>query len=127
MGREVGWGGWRTQQVGVGVVWELNGVVSADGATGGFVVTGRQFTREAREFARKTKIELIDGQTLEALIGASVASPSAGKLEPIAEAVPACPRCGTAMVRRVTKQGKHAGRAFWRCGRYPKCSGILQI
>lgn len=37
------------------VVRELNGVIAAQGAHGGFVVTSGQFTREAREFARKTR------------------------------------------------------------------------
>jgi restriction system protein len=118
---------WRSRQVGVSVVRELNGVVAAEGASGGFVVTGGEFTREARAFARKTRIELIDDKTLEDRIGAIAARPLAYKLEPIPEAAPACPRCRTVMVRRVAKQGNHAGRAFWGCGQYPKCSVILPI
>jgi restriction system protein len=65
---------WRTRQVGVTVVRELNGVMAAQGATGGFVVTGGEFTREAREFARDTKIELIDGPKLQDLIGGATSS-----------------------------------------------------
>jgi restriction system protein len=42
---------WRNEQVGVKVVRELNGVITAQGARGGFVVTATRFTREAREFA----------------------------------------------------------------------------
>jgi restriction system protein len=60
---------WRKRQVGVTVVRELNGVVSAHGAHGGFVVTGGEFTREAREFAESCGIKLIDGRKLEELIG----------------------------------------------------------
>jgi restriction system protein len=118
---------WRSQQVGVSVVRELNGVIAAEGAAGGFVVTGGQFTREARQFARKTRIELIDGEALAEGIAAIAARPSADKLEPVADTAPDCPRCGTVMVKRVAKQGRHAGRAFWGCGQYPKCSGIAQI
>jgi restriction system protein len=62
---------WRKRQVGVTVVRELNGVMSAQRAHGGFVVTGGEFTREAREFARTTKIELIDGSALAELIGSN--------------------------------------------------------
>jgi restriction system protein len=58
---------WRKQQVGVTVVRELHGVIAALGANGGYVVTGGQFTREALEFARKTKIQLIDGNALAQL------------------------------------------------------------
>jgi restriction system protein len=60
---------WRKQQVGVTVVRELNGVIAALGANGGYVVTGGQFTREAQEFAQKTKIQLFDGSALEQWIG----------------------------------------------------------
>jgi restriction system protein len=60
---------WRKQQVGVTVVHELNGVIAAQGAHGGFVVTGGQFTPEARAFAESCKIELVDGSSLERLIG----------------------------------------------------------
>jgi|HubBroStandDraft_1064217.scaffolds.fasta_scaffold203629_2 restriction system protein len=60
---------WRKQQVGVTVVRELNGVIAAQGAHGGFVVTGGQFTPEARVFAESCKIELVDGSSLERLIG----------------------------------------------------------
>jgi len=44
-----------------------------------------------------------------------------------AEASPMCPQCGTAMIQRTAKKGQFAGQAFWGCGRYPKCRGILKI
>ncbi len=47
---------WRKEQVGVRVVRELNGVMAAAGAQGGYLVTGGRFTPDAREFARKTQI-----------------------------------------------------------------------
>jgi len=60
---------WRKDQVGVTVVRELNGVMAAADAQGGFVVTSGQFTREAQEFAKGTQIELLDGEALGKLIG----------------------------------------------------------
>ena len=61
------------------VVRELNGVMAAVDANGGYVVTGGKFTREAREFAKGTKIELMDGDALEQLIGCVHSSvPSTG-------------------------------------------------
>jgi restriction system protein len=120
---------WRKEQVGVTVVRELSGVMAAVDAHGGYVVTGGQFTREAREFARGTKIELMDGDALETLIGCVRTNASAPVvyIKAASQSAPACPHCGTAMVRRVAKQGKHAGHSFWGCQQYPKCSGILQI
>jgi restriction system protein len=118
---------WRKRQAGVTVVRELNGVMSAQRAHGGFLLTGGEFTREAREFARTTKIELIDGPALEELIGSKreqKGSPNGPNEE---KSAPECPRCGTVMVERKTGRGKFAGKAFWGCRQYPKCSGIVQI
>jgi restriction system protein len=55
---------WRAFKVSVQVVRELYGVMAAQGATGGFVVTSGAFTAEARRFACGTSIQLIDGQRL---------------------------------------------------------------
>jgi restriction system protein len=120
---------WKKRQVGVTVVRELYGVISAHRAQGGFVVTGGEFTREARAFAESCDIKLIDGPALEQLIAdipsrdfaadsaVAVAAPSA----------PACPRCGLSMVEREAEQGKFVGKPFWGCQQYPKCSGIVRI
>jgi restriction system protein len=115
---------WRKEQVGVTVVRELNGVIAAAGAQGGYVVTGGRFTAEAQEFARKTKIELIDGEALEALIdGVWAAAPEAE----VPQAQPACPKCSGGMVERKATRGQFVGKAFWGCRQYPKCTGIVQI
>jgi restriction system protein len=119
---------WRTQQVGVTVVRELNGVIAAQGAAGGFVVSGGEFTQEAREFANRTKIVHIDGDALEKFIGA-ISGPAAPLVEPqaVSRPTPACPRCGTPMVQREGKRGQFVGKPFWGCQQYPKCTGIVQI
>ena len=122
---------WKTQQVGVAIVRELNGVVAARHADGGVVVTGGSFSKEASEFARMAKIRLIDGDALERMIrsakaGPSVSAPPAGEAEVIdAPAAPACPKCGAGMVDRIARQGRFSGRHFWGCGQYPKCRGVL--
>jgi ssDNA-binding Zn-finger/Zn-ribbon topoisomerase 1 len=38
-----------------------------------------------------------------------------------------CPNCSTVMVKRVAKNGKHAGKEFWACKAYPKCKTIEAI
>jgi len=64
---------WKATKVGVTTVRELYGVMAAEGATGGFVVTSGVFTDEARAFAVGRNIELMDGQALHTLIrGVSV-------------------------------------------------------
>jgi ssDNA-binding Zn-finger/Zn-ribbon topoisomerase 1 len=38
-----------------------------------------------------------------------------------------CPACSASMVKRVAKNGKHAGKSFWACKAYPKCKTIEAI
>jgi len=38
-----------------------------------------------------------------------------------------CPNCSTFMVKRVAKNGKHAGKQFRACKAYPKCKTIEAI
>ena len=37
---------------------------------------------------------------------------------------PACPRCGSTMVRRVRGSD---GAAFWGCSRFPECGGAREV
>ena len=120
---------WKTWAVGVSVVRELKGVIAAQEAEGGYVITGGHFTREAEVFARKCGIELIDGLTLERMIllvtatdGATEAKPEDGTQEN-----PNCPKCGAAMEEKVAQQGAFKGQAFWGCSTYPTCRGKVHI
>lgn len=38
-----------------------------------------------------------------------------------------CPKCSATMIKRVAKNGPKAGKAFWGCSQYPKCSGTKSI
>jgi restriction system protein len=58
---------WRAQSVSVSVVRELDAVMAAEGAAGGFAVTSGTFSMDAKRFAAARNIELIDGQGLRAL------------------------------------------------------------
>lgn len=129
---------WRAYKVGVNVVRELYGVMAAAGAVGGFVVTSGKFTQEAEEFAHGRNIELIDGVGLMALIHEAQAARPTGQVrsEPTftassagvnTGATPACPRCGSLMVKRVAKQGSMTGSQFWGCSKFPACRGTQQI
>jgi len=59
---------WRSYKVGVGVIREHFGVMTAERADGGFVVTSGRFTDEARVFAKGFHIELIEGEALFRMI-----------------------------------------------------------
>lgn len=116
---------WRALKVGVTTVRELYGVMAANGASGGFVVTSGAFTDEARAFAVGRNIELLDGKALHALIrGVKVPDKAApASLLYVTTGVPFCPVCQNRMVKRTAARGANAGKEFWGCSRYPDCTG----
>ena len=104
---------WKVYKVGVKIVRELFGVVTAENAKGGIVVTSGTFTPEARKFAKKVSIELIDGDRLIKMLS-EVNTRSEPSLE-------ICPKCKSNLVLRQAKRGKHAGEMFYGCSSFPKC------
>ncbi|NUZ09006.1 restriction endonuclease [Piscinibacter koreensis] len=134
---------WRARKVRVQLVRELYGVMAAQGAVGGFVVTAGEFTEEASAFASGRNVKLVDGKALFGLIQQARASfaaredvgrpvrrppapapvrrrePAAGQ----AEAVPTCPSCSRAMTLKTARRGPNAGNQFWSCMGYPACTG----
>lgn len=125
---------WKAFKVGVTTIRELYGVMAADGAAGGFVVTSGTFTNEAKSFADGRNIDLVDGSKLKAMINNAkqqqATTKTAQPLSPsgMASAVnPSCPKCGEVMIKRTAKQGANNGNVFWGCSKFPKCNGIIPI
>jgi restriction system protein len=122
---------WRAFKVGVTVVRELYGVMAAQGAAGGFVVTSGRFTDEAISFASGRNVKLIDGTQLHQILksaraatqGPTIASSPPRRPEPEDAQTSTCPLCSKSMVRRIAKRGANAGSAFWGCTGYPTCRG----
>ena len=100
---------WKMEKVGVKVVRELYGVVAAEGATGGIVISSGMFTLEAIDFTRGKPLELIAEVQKEP-------RPFAEKSDDNI-----CPLCGAEMVLRTAKKGPNAGEKFWGCSAFPKC------
>ena len=126
---------WRATKVGVAVVREFFGLIAAEGATGGFVVTSGSFTADAKSFASGRNIRLVEGPELNRWIAASRTAqpnPSAvpqapARFVPAQTSAPNCPVCNSAMQKRVAKRGANIGNEFWGCSQYPKCRGTVQI
>jgi restriction system protein len=126
---------WKAFKVGVTTIRELYGVMAAEGAAGGFVVTSGNFTQEAKAFAEGRNIDLIDGAALKGFIkevqsqysASSPQSQRVPKSQSSATAEPSCPKCGSAMTKRVARQGTNSGNTFWGCTTYPKCKGVIPI
>jgi restriction system protein len=121
---------WKAYKVGVNIVRELLGVMVSKGASGGYLVTSGVFTDEARRFAEASNIELIDGKKLAYLLSETRAAQQTPTMSrpttvPQPQALPSCPKCGSAMVLRHATKGAHAGSSFWGCSHFPGCRGIL--
>lgn len=113
---------WKAERVGVATVRELYGVMAAEHAVGGFVVTSGQFTDDAKRFAEGRSIELVGTETLLALIKETADSSVVGLVDE--NAGPSYPKCGASMVKRTTKKGNRIGERFWGCSSYPGCRGV---
>jgi restriction system protein len=111
---------WRALRVGVSVVRELYGVMAAQGAAAGYVVTSGSFTPDAVEFASGRNVEVQASAPRVDTQRRSEPSISSG-------GATGCPVCGSPMVRREARRGANAGRAFYGCSRYPACRGIRAI
>lgn len=118
---------WRSQNVPVQVVRELFGIVAANGATGGIIVSAGNYTADARAFAEGRNLELINGEKLIAIINQNNNQPEAWPQKPVKVPPPPCPQCGKVMIKRVATKGKFAGSGFWGCSRFPKCRGTLPV
>ena len=107
--------------IGVKVVRELLGVVTAENATGGIVVTAGSFTPEAKEFVDGVAVQLIDGDQLQDMLD-DLPTQRATSAEDDDSTVPnACPRCGSALVLRTARRGRNHGSRFYGCSSFPQC------
>lgn len=122
---------WRAFKVGVPIIREFFGVMAAEGAAGGFVVSSGGFTNEAAAFAAGRNIQLIDGDRLDQWLKPSgntlaqniaVSTARAGR-RLIPSDPPNCPACGADMIQRLAKRGTTAGTKFWGCSNFPVCRG----
>jgi restriction system protein len=124
---------WHAAKVGVNVVREMLGLVTAHGAHGAIIVTSGMFTQEAKSFASGKSIDLVEGRKLvdmiQAVQGRSAVPTSAAAVgrrpgtlsERSAASLRRCPRCGGDLIVRVARRGPRAGSRFWGCSGYPGC------
>jgi restriction system protein len=110
---------WKTSKVGVKVVREMYGVMTAEHASSVIIIISGVFTQEAKNFAADKPVDLIDGSELERLI--SNIQPKTHRSISRSEQNKSCPRCGEVLVLRTARKGKNAGGQFWGCSTYPKC------
>jgi restriction system protein len=117
---------WKTYKVGVNIVREQFGIMTAEGFDEAIIVTSGNYTREAKEFVKNKNITLITGERLKEIIRKGVKLPLESETKIVSSAPPNCPRCSSVMVERTAQKGNWAGKIFWGCPNFPKCKGIVQ-
>lgn len=117
---------WRHEQVGVKIVRELMGVVASERAQSGIVITSGTFTDDAKKFAERNPIRLIDGEELAQMIAevqSRLNQPEKSAHFAAATSSPICPHCESSMTIKLARKGVGAGQQFWSCTRFPECRG----
>lgn len=118
---------WNATEVGVSLVREAYGVMTAEGADECIFVASGIYTKHAQQFANGKPIQLITGKDLLELIQ-GIKFPATLHATPAKDsAALTCPDCGSSMVRRTAKRGPNAGGMFWGCSQYPYCTGKRAI
>jgi hypothetical protein len=117
---------WKAWNVGVRHVRELLGAVNDQKLDGGILLSSKEFTREAADFACRNKIELVDGSALRSLLVQTEAAYDPTFRE-VRLGTKRCPRCDSEMVLREARRGINSGKQFWGCQKYPRCRGKLQV
>jgi restriction system protein len=116
---------WKVRKVGVSIVREMYGVMTARNASSVSIVSSGIFTQEVQNFAEDKPIDLIDGVQLTKLISGVQRSGSGARVDTniqVKSQPPlACPRCGGELVTRAARRGSNAGKQFIGCSGYPKC------
>lgn len=117
---------WKAWKVGVAKLRELLGALSDTGISKGIIVTVSGYTMDAKDFANRNKIEILDSEQIYSMVT------SAGGMENLAiralltDERKMCPKCESEMILRTARRGSNAGGSFWGCSRYPRCNFVLK-
>lgn len=118
---------WQGKRVGVDKVRELRGVMAAKNVTRGQFATTSTFTTDAIAFAKDNGINLLDVQSLLALIAQRTDAQQQALLSVALEGEywrATCVNCGIKMLERSPRKG---GAVLWGCERYPRCKKTLPM
>jgi len=116
---------WDAYGIGIKRLLALSAAMAAAGLGEGMMVTSGRFTSEAKAFAARHHIRLIDGAALLAKFAELPAEKALALLRFATDGdflTPTCPECAVKMVSRQSTQG---GRKFWGCRNYPRCKQTI--
>jgi restriction system protein len=112
---------WNAYRVGIKPVRALREAMKAGNVEEGVLVSPGKFTQEARAFAGKERISLIDGDELVTKISALAPEKALALLKLATQGdfrTPTCPAC---VVKMIPRKSTAHGRTYWGCRNYPAC------
>ncbi len=112
---------WDAYPIGIKPLHELRGAMTSANVGEGVMVAAGRFTPEAKGFAAKENIQLIDGAGLLEKLAALLPEKALALLRFATKGdflTPTCPRCSIKMTAR---KSTREGRMFWGCANYPRC------
>jgi restriction system protein len=112
---------WDAYPVGVKALHELRAAMTSANVAEGVMVAAGRFTPEARGFAARENIQLIDGAALLEKLAALLPEKALALLKFATTGdflTPTCPRCSIKMTAR---KSTREGRMYWGCTNYPRC------
>jgi restriction system protein len=112
---------WNAHRIGIKPVRELRGAMSSGHVGEGVLVTSGKFTKEARDFAGKEGVSLIDGADLVAKLAELVPEKALALYKLATQGdfrTPTCPSCA---IKMTSRKSTAYGRPYWGCRNYPAC------
>src|SRR3982750_866583 len=112
---------WDAYPIGIKPLRELYAAMTSAKVAEGVMVTSGRFTPEAKTFAAKEHIDLIDGASLLAKLAALPPEKGLALLKFVTKGdflTPTCPRC---FIKMTAGKSTGHGRMFWGCRNYPSC------
>lgn len=118
---------WKEREIGVKTTREFFGALTDAGLPSGIIVSLRGGTLDARQFAARHSLEILEERELIKLLRSTDALFDPDVLELLRDTRKFCPKCNHQMVRRVSRKSANYGHEFWGCSTYPRCHYKLQI
>jgi restriction system protein len=112
---------WDAYPIGLKALRELRSTATAANGPEVVLVTSGRFTPEAKAYAAKERIELVDGAALLGKLNDLSPEKGSALLKLVTKGdflTPTCPRC---FIKMTARRSTGHGRQFWGCRNYPRC------
>jgi restriction system protein len=112
---------WKSWRVNVKEVRSFFGALQDFKLRNGFLITLEGYTPDAKDFATRNGIDLMDERSLLDNLESVNWFCKPGFLQLLTDKRKVCPKCESEMLLKTAKKGAKAGQQFWGCSNYPRC------